>query len=96
MLQRSAPLFICLNIDGKDIQTWWCNLPAVARSPKGKTVDPLDPLVAVIDAGLIVSEQIIQAVQTGSSIIKVLDLKFNQDQLDQFWVIVRLLSQIVP
>jgi hypothetical protein len=84
MSQRAAPSFILLHIDGKDIKKWWLNLPAVARSPKGKTVDPSDPLVAVIDAGLITREQIIQAVQNGCSIVKVVDLKFNQDQLDSW------------
>jgi hypothetical protein len=84
MLQRAAPLFILLNINGKDIEKWWLNLPAVAHSPKGKTVDPSDPLVAVIDAGLITREQIIQAVWNSRSIIKVSNLKFNQDQLDHW------------
>ncbi len=83
MLQRAAPSFICLHIDGKDIQKWWHNLPAIARSPKGKAVDPSDPLVAAIDVGLIVCNQIIQAVRTGCSIDKVLDLKFDQDQLNR-------------
>jgi hypothetical protein len=73
-----------LNVDGKDIEKWWRNLPAAARSPKGKTVDPSDPLVAAMDACLITREQIIQAVRNGRSIVTVSDLKFNQDQLDRF------------
>jgi hypothetical protein len=84
MSQRAAPSFILLHIDGKDIKKWWRNLPAVAHSPKGKTVDPSDPLLAAIDAGLITHKQIIQAVWNGCSIVKVSDLKFDQDQLDRW------------
>jgi hypothetical protein len=84
MSQRAAPTFILLHINGKNIEKWWRNLPAVVRSPKGKTVDPSDPLVAAMDAGLITCEQIIQAVRNGRSIVRLSDLKFDQDQLDRW------------